>query len=70
MKYSRDIGKLPSKMVKKLYLSTQSQQDLRGQVRRIVQTKLDEEFAPFSAEQIGEFVEYPVTVKDGVNAAL
>ncbi|GAG05983.1 unnamed protein product, partial [marine sediment metagenome] len=70
VKYSRDIGKLPSKMVKKLYLSTQSQQGPGGQVRRIVQAKLDEELSPFAPEQIGKFVEYPVTVEDRVNAAL
>ena len=70
VKNSRDIGKLATNMVKKLHMSTKSQQGFRRQAHRIVQTKLDEELSPFGPEQIGEFVEYPVTVEDGVNAAL
>jgi len=70
VKYLCYIGKLSAKMVKELQLSTQSKQGFGRQVRRIVQTKLDEEFAPFGPEQIGKFVEYPVTVEDRVNAAL
>ena len=52
-------------MVKKLDVSTQSQQDLGGQTCRIVQRKLGEELSSFDPEQIGEFVEYPVTMEDG-----
>ena len=70
VKYSRDIGKLAAKMVKKLHMSTKSHKSFRGQAHRIVQRKLGEEHSPLGPEQIGEFVEHPVTVKDGVNTAL
>jgi hypothetical protein len=70
VEYSSCVGELSAKMVKELYLSAQSQQNLGGQVGRIVQTKLEEEHAPLAPEQIREFVEYPVAVENGVNAVL